>query len=563
MKGFHAILPHFLAVFRRGTVATFAALVLAAVLPALLAPSAAAAPPAVQPADLRGSALLPAVGMKLPLPQDAQARPLPPVDTKTYVLTRGSESWTEDRHRALDLWYATQHVAEWVLPRRGSRLIVGAVTLAPPMGFADTDVTREQFAEYTNSPQASVEALDERLLRLWMESFTGCSLGEPRSLPPGRTRLSRLMRFPTGRSDIHAWAMHFDRGSGGLAHLPDVWIALVSVLDVAGDGAAEEAFVEKGVLPAITPMGRFEGRESPAARTLREKAQRGVRQHPTRDAAHASVAAHPDWWALDSEDYVLLSNGNTTRRLATDLLEDLQEARAFYQAAFPGFADTSDDVSVVRLFASAEEYDAYVGPDYAWTAGLYDGNRRELVIRPIPSKTRDAAYRRALQTALHEGFHQYIHQATGIAQPSVWFNEGYACLFECLTFRNGKPMIDEDASRFRVLEAFLKAKPPQPVPLRALLGMDYEAFYAGSDGDRSLKYALGWALVYFLERGAPLVRNRPYAGVRERYLAALQETGDGATATALAFQGIDLDALERDFRSFWTSSRDRSLAKRR
>jgi hypothetical protein len=521
---------------------------------------AAALPPGFQ------TAVLPAVGLKLPLPADALSQPIPPVEVHTYVLQRGSESWTEDRYRALELWYATQHVAEWALPGRGSRLLLGTVTLAPPVGFTDTDITRDQFSLYTNSPQASVEAADSRLLRLWLAAFSGCTLGDPQPLPVGRTRLSHLYRYPTDRSDIHAWLFRFNR-SGGLSHLPDVWIALVSVLDTAKDGAAEAAFVEQTLLANLAPMGRFEGRETTPARLLRERAQKGVRQHPSRAAAHASIAAHPDWWALDSEDYVLLSNGREDRKTAQALLEDLQQARAFYAAAFPGFPETAEDVSVIRLVATEQEYEGYVtsnvGEDLVWTAGLYDGGKRELVIRPIPAKTRNAAYKRTFQTALHEGFHQYLHQATGIARPAVWFNEGYAAFFEGLSFRNGKPVFDEDEGRFQVLSAFLAVKPAQPIPLRTLLSLDYEGYYAGTDADRSFKYALGWAFIYFLERGAPLVRNKPYAAILPSYYAALRETGDGAAATVAAFQGVNMAALERDFRAFWTNPRDRSLAKRR
>ena len=69
--------------------------------------------------------------------------------------------------------------------------------------------------------------------------------------------------------------------------------------------------------------------------------------------------------------------------------------------------------------------------------------------------------------------------------------------------------------------------------------------------------------MYFLERGAPLVRNKPYERILPAYYAALKETGDRAAATAVACLGVNWDALERDFRAFWTSPRDRSLAKKK
>lgn len=526
---------------------------------------AASALEAAVPLELRNSVALPSVGLKLPLPTDAQSQPIPPAEARTYVLQRGNERWTEDRYRALELWYAQEHVAEWALPSRGTRLIVGRVSLAPPVGFVDTDVTREQFAQYTNSPMAQVEQKDARSLHTWLATFSGCeSLGSAQALPVGRTRLSHLLRYPTGRRDIAAWLLHFDRGGGGLSHLPDVWMALVLVVENAPNPAAEVEFVEKGMLPNLSPMGRFEGRETPLDRARRERTQQGVRPHPTRDAAHASIAAHADWWAMDSDDFVLLCNASVSRDFAKHLLTDLQQARSLYTALLPGTAETAQDVAVIRLFATEAEYDAYVDAAYAWTAGLYDGNRRELILRPVAAKTNGAAYRRMIQTALHEGFHQYLHQAFGsTATPSVWYNEGYAAFFEELTFRNGRPQYDESRDRLSTLEVFLKVKPPQPIPIRELLSMSYESFYAGSDHERLFKYSLAWAFLYFLERGAPLVRNRPYDDILPTYLESLQRTGDGALATQAAFEKIDLNALERDFRDFWTTPRSRSLAKRR
>lgn len=508
---------------------------------------------AALPVELQSSVVISSVGLKLPLPASAVSQPIPPPEAKTYMLQQGTKTWTEDRYQALELWYASQHVAEWTLPQRGTQLILGAMTLAPPIGFTATDITREQYSLYTNSPQASVQNADAALLRTWMESFTGCEkLGEPHSLPVGRTRLSHLWRYPTGVRGIQSWLFHFNRSAGGLSHLPDVWIALVAVLDPSADPVAERDFIEKGILANLSPMGRFEGRESVSDRLQRERSMRGVRQHATRTAAHGSIANHPDWWALDSEDYVLLSNASISRDFANDLLADLQKARTLYASFFPGIAETKEDVAIIRLFKTDEEYAAYVGPDYAWSAGLYDGNRRELILCPIPAKSNQAAYTRILKTARHEGFHQYIHQAMGIAQPSVWFNEGYAAFFEEMTFRNGKPLYEESNERARLLESFLKTKPEPSIPLRELCTMSYESFYAGTDADRSFKYALVWSFLYFLERGAPLVRNQPYADILPVYFETLGKTGNADIATATAFQGISFETLERDFRSFWT-----------
>ena len=502
------------------------------------------------------------LGLKIPLPNNAQPMPLPPAEIHTFILTQGDRQWTEERYEALELWYASQHVAEWALPsRNGARLVLGAATIAPPVGIGEAHVSLDQFAAFTNSPLASMEQPDAGSLGAWLAAFAGCRLGKPQSLAPGRTRLKNLFRYPTERPDTTAWLLRFDRG-GGYTHLPDLWFGAVSIAPSDGAGADERAFVEDAVLANIAPMGRFEGRDTPASRLAAGQGRaKGVRDHPSRDAAHAAVAAHKDMLALDSEDFVLIyKNRPGAQRLAGDLLDDLQQARTVYARMFPGFADTSENVSVVYLPATSEEYDAHVGPDHQWSSGLYNGATRELSIRPIVAKGRDASYARTLSTAFHEGFHQYIHQATGIAQPAVWYNEGHACFFETLSFQNGRATVDEDRDRLRTLEAFLKTK--QPVPLAALVRMDYESFYDGTDNDRLLKYSLAWGFTYFLHRGAPLVRNKPYAGILPTYLAALKETGSGTAATALAFEGVNFEALERDFRAFWTTPRTRSMAKR-
>ena len=101
------------------------------------------------------------------------------------------------------------------------------------------------------------------------------------------------------------------------------------------------------------------------------------------------------------------------------------------------------------------------------------------------------------------------------------------------------------------------------MPLAALLAQSYEAFYAGTDDDRLFKYSLAWGLAYFLERGAPLVRNKPYADILPTYYETLRTTGSAAAATVAAFQDVSLEALERDFRAFWTTPRSRSQAKQR
>lgn len=329
------------------------------------------------------------------------------------------------------------------------------------------------------------------------------------------------------------------------------------VVSADQDTAANMAAIESELIGGMSPTSRFE-QPSSVERRFAAAAQK-YRQHPTRDAAHRSVEALADWWHLDSEDFVLLSNHRAAQRFAADILDDLQAARNMYARMVPAFAESVKDVAVVRIFATDAEYEAYVGREQAWSGGIFDPSRRELVIRPPKARGRDAQYQRMLRVALHEGFHQYLFQATGGLPTSVWFNEGHATFFEVAVITERRVKLEENSARVDRLMQQVRSK---KLGLRDLLGMSYADFYSGSDADREARYSLAWGLAYYLQRGAPLERGRPHGAVLTRYMQALAQTGDPARATAFAFDGIAIDSFERAFIEFWTTPRYRSTAKR-
>jgi len=93
-----------------------------------------------------------------------------------------------------------------------------------------------------------------------------------------------------------------------------------------------------------------------------------------------------------------------------------------------------------------------------------------------------------------------------------------------------------------------------------LIRMSYETFYSGTDDQRKNNYALAWAMIYYLRKGAILETPNPYAKVLNNYCDALWETGDAGKATDAAFNGIDIEAFQRSFVLFWTSQKKRGAA---
>ncbi len=509
------------------------------------------------PLSFRDEAILGDFGLRLPLPSDARAQPLPPLRTYDYTLRRGNESWTEERFDPFELWYASQHVAQWRL-EDGSVMRLGMVTSILPSGFESRHVTREHFEQIAASASADIGPFDARLAQRWMLDFAGQQVSLPVQLSNINARLAGLLRFESDNPRTHAYLFRFNRGRAGQAHMADLWLGLV-VSSAGVDPAVDRDVIERELLGRMGPTSRFANRSTAPRGGDRFRRTANVREHPIRTAAHRSVSQLDDWWALDSEDYVVLSNHSDGAQLAADLLEDLQEARALYARFVPGFAPTTDDVSVVRIFATDAEYEAYVGPDHVWTAGVFDAMRRELVIRSVSSRRRDAQYERMQRVALHEAFHQYLFQATGGIPTSPWFNEGHAVFFEAAEIGKRRVSLGESPDRVKRTEQLVAAR---ALNLPSLLRLNYAGFYGGSSEQRLNRYSAAWGLIYFLQRAAPLERNRPHDDILTRYMAALEMTRNPDAATAIAFEGIDLGAFEEAVNSFWKTSRSRQAARR-
>jgi hypothetical protein len=82
--------------------------------------------------------------------------------------------------------------------------------------------------------------------------------------------------------------------------------------------------------------------------------------------------------------------------------------------------------------------------------------------------------------------------------------------------------------------------------------MDYDAFYAGDIKEKRLKYRLAWSIAYFIEKGAPLVRFKPFKDLKRDYMKALLEKRNMHEATKAALKNDDFIALFVDeWRKFW------------
>lgn len=223
------------------------------------------------------------------------------------------------------------------------------------------------------------------------------------------------------------------------------------------------------------------------------------------------------------------------------LTNDFPVMRAKYAAAIPSPLDGSNVLSVVRIYASRDEYLDALETDgmtnMTWSAAYWSPQRRELVA--YLSANGEAELMRTIR---HEAFHQYLSYAASMIATSPWFNEGYAQYFEddeSADWGEGFDLSDENVDRMSAA-------------IPGVLMMDYEQFYDGSDLERRFKYRLAWSVVRFLEKGADAVRLKPFEGLKKRYMDALIETRDMRKATSAAFKDADLlKKFVAEWKKFW------------
>jgi len=282
-----------------------------------------------------------------------------------------------------------------------------------------------------------------------------------------------------------------------------------------------------------------------------------------------NINALDDWWYVEMPHYVLVSNLKKSKKGLVDRIQkDIEILRSAFEQLYPPVKPI-EEVSVIRVFNSREEYLTYVGSEYAWTIGLWMPSRKELVVSPAGG---GSGKNEILDTAYHEAFHQYVFYALDQTEIPMWLNEGQACFFEATRFSAARKFItiDENEDRLAYIEHY--GQFGDRVDVIDMMFFSRGEFYVADERNdqdyamrqRGLHYATSWAFAYFLRKGAKVVHpGKNYSSICDRIVEYLLENPndfDGAAESAL--EGIDRDALRRDFNRFWDQGSSRSKAKR-
>lgn len=259
------------------------------------------------------------------------------------------------------------------------------------------------------------------------------------------------------------------------------------------------------------------------------------------------------WWSEETENYKFLTDLDKSK--GGKFIADSSRLTEAMRKAYEFYVPPTNKVGkcTVRVFKDIEGYRKYRasnGVNDTMSCGLWDPSREELLIANAYTNREEAE-----KTMRHEGFHQYLHFASGRRSHAMWFNEGHATFFENVKYNGVK-------NEVKIVEGNTRAKRVAKNPrryaayLKTVIKLPYQEFYSGEGDEVALHYESAWALIYFLQKGAYASEKfKDYRKVIPTYLAAINDGLDPMSATEKAFECVKGRDLEEDFMNFWQKHR--------
>lgn len=463
-------------------------------------------------------------GIKLRMVPNAEQQMLPPLQIGGTLKSDGTPYY-----RTQDLWLHSQLLSLW-----GGEDVTAALASVkfPPAAKPDELVRIDEPSKWTPYDRVPEDAE----LRRWAECFSGERVTEI-------TKLSGISdyswrRLQTGKPES---CLYF--GIGKNSGAPRMLFLFFRWRDPQGARTREWSRLADSCALSVRVISRTSsGSESAASRSESSASSSYYAERLAQ--AKKSIAGMRNWYIRETPNYIFISN-QRSRNDIQRLQSDLEAARGIFRRYFPPEEERAC-VGVVKLFGHREEYLRYAGAGFEWTGGLWNSGTRELLVSPLDPQFDSKAIEKFMrEVTLHEGFHQYIFYASGEVSPALWFNEGCAQFFERSDPRHGEVGSLEKDDEARLAAAADSADDD----LARFLSLDHEQFYDARE--REQNYALAYALMYYLLRGAPANGENAFAAVPGRYIEALRKTKDLSRAQAIAFEGIDTRKLASRLKNFW------------
>lgn len=462
----------------------------------------------------------------------------------------------------VQLWRAPQLLGYWQVPDgpslRMSVVMTGPLELPEKPEDEKTILERPECdALLTQAPPVKPD--DPAALSAWLAFFGDGELKGPVQTLPDTIILQKVRAARVESKTKVQIVLLFSVKPGMHGANPErVYAAWIELADKSAPDEAVQAMV-RGFLPTIKPTGRPRALAAkPAAKPGAAQAEESPDRVQSRETALRTIRGLPKWWSIETERYIFVSDlAGSERSFVKRLSGDLTRLNRIFEKLIPP-EKMIEAVSVVRVFASKKDYEQYVGADYGWTAGLWEPNRRELIVNPSSWMQGKDKKEDIERTVRHHAMNQYLFYALPDAAP--WYKAGNAAFIEGMELLPNNIRIGEMDNYARRVKEIIRAGSMHP---QDLLKMPFNDFYFADRTEEgiSMNFALAWSLVYFLRVGVPSDDYR-FATVLPRYEAALRSGKKMGEATDIAFEGISPEALESAWREFWNSDSRRAAAKR-
>ncbi len=488
------------------------------------------------------------VGLKFKVMPHSKQLGSPPAEARTVRFRRGTTVREETRYKPTDLWYNDQLISLWQ-DDSGHTLKLGRV-YTHPQRFSDSLIKRETY-EKSLSPIEHAASLPVKMDQ-WVEEFVGRRAANKDKLK-GTFRIKELYRYSYSKQEQSG------NQSIGYAFMTKIklkptwfFVQFLFTPDTT-EKEADTAFMNK-FLPSIS-AGRYKP-DPPNRPSLNDSGANSSERETSRATVKKSIQGMKGWWSVETEHYIIVSDLKN-RAFVNQLKNDIEAIRKHYVRFFPPRVPIKA-VSVVRIFSDRVAYLSYVGPQHQWSGGLWSPSQKELLISSHDWNSGGFARRSLLKTTYHEAMHQYLYYAYGGVQFTTWINEGFADFFGGAKFSSTRFTVPENEFRIEDVEAAIASG---KVDLAKLIRYSSAEFYGGSQKKRATNYALSWALVYYLEKGITLDKKSPYTHIVPTYFDTIWKTKSMQAASIAAFKDVNVDQLEKDFITFWSSNGTRSTAR--
>ena len=259
-----------------------------------------------------------------------------------------------------------------------------------------------------------------------------------------------------------------------------------------------------------------------------------------------NVLRGPPWaktHAHETPNYSVVTN--VSAKAARRYGELLEAARKHYLAKFPLPEGHEVRKSKVLIFDTEEGYHGYADLSTSdrveSTLGCYLPRYRQLLLYEVKI---DRDQKETIETLIHEGFHQFMHQLVPDNAIPYWLNEGLAEFMSAVEIKDGEVVKSGLVleGRLSALKVYVQATRGQIFPFPELMRESPQEFYAG---EVWAKYAQAWAMVHYFELGAKPSTKQRY----QRYVKLLREGTPAEEAFETAWSGAPWGAIQE---RWWT-----------